>query len=243
MATPSAHPPLANTIASTAASPSQLDGAFLSPTGLILIACGTFGGILFAAVYLVEGATRPGYDAREQAISALSLGPGGWVQQVNFIIFGALAFASAFGWRIALKPGTSVMWYPILKGITGIGLVIDGFFSQDPAAGYPVGAIVGAPTAHGIVHNLFAFVAITALAVSSFVLARRSSRRYAASSMWSSSRFSAPQTGTWECLPDSSSDWPLASTASWVSRSSCGCYWIDAIRCSSRPHACLTDAQ
>jgi hypothetical protein len=138
-----------------------------------LIACGTFGGILFAAVYLIEGATRPAYDAWQQAISALSLGPGGWVQQVNFIVFGVLAFASAFGWRMALKPGVGATWYPILKGLTGIGLVIDGFFSQDPAVGYPVGAIVGAPTVHGIIHNLFAFVTITALAVSSFVLARR----------------------------------------------------------------------
>ena len=53
---------------------------------LLLVACGSLGGLVFTAVYLVEGATRPGYDAGTQAISALSLGPGGWVQQVDFIL-------------------------------------------------------------------------------------------------------------------------------------------------------------
>jgi hypothetical protein len=150
-----------------------LDGARLSPTALLLVACGALGGVLFAATYLVEGATRPGYNAWQQAISALSLGPGGWVQQVNFILFGILALASAFGWRAALMPGVGATWYPILKGVTGLGLIVDGFFSQDPAVGYPVGAVVGAPTSHGIIHNLFAFVTITAIATSAFILARR----------------------------------------------------------------------
>jgi hypothetical protein len=158
----------------------QLDGALLSRTALLLIACGTLGGVLFAVTYLIEGATRPGYDAWQQAISALSLGPGGWVQQVNFVVFGCLAVISAFGWRMALTPGTGATWYPILKGMTGIGLIVDGFFSQDPALGYPVGAVVGSPSAHGLVHNLFAFVTITAIAVSAFILARR----FAAEPRW-----------------------------------------------------------
>lgn len=166
--------PRASAVVSSAGTQPRLDGALLSLTALVLIGCGTFGGVLFAGVYLIEGATRPGYDAWQYAISVLSLGPGGWVQQVNFIVFGVLAFGSAFGWRMALKPGAGATWYPILKGITGVGLVVDGFFSQDPVVGYPVGTtVVGAPTSHGIIHNLAAFVTITAIAVSCFVLARR----------------------------------------------------------------------
>lgn len=62
-----------------------------------------------------------------------------------------------------------------------MGLIVDGFFSQDPVIGYPVGTtVVGAPTTHGIVHNLAAFVTITAIAVSCFVLARR----FAVESRW-----------------------------------------------------------
>lgn len=173
--------PLAGAVATSAGSQRGLDGAFISLSALLLIACGTFGGVLFAGVYLIEGATRSGYDALQYAISVLSLGPGGWVQQVNFIVFGLLVVGSAFGWRMALKPGAGATWYPILKGITGVGLIVDGFFSQDPVIGYPVGTtVVGAPTTHGIVHNLAAFVTITAIAVSCFVLARR----FAVESRW-----------------------------------------------------------
>lgn len=166
--------PVANAGASSGRVGGAFDGALLSPAALWLMACGTFGGVLFAGTYLIEGAIRPGYDAWQLAISVLSLGPGGWVQQVNFVVFGALVLGSAFGWRMALMPGAGATWYPILKGITGAGLIVDGFFSQDPVVGYPVGTTVaGAATVHGIIHNLGAFVTITAIAVGCFVLARR----------------------------------------------------------------------
>jgi hypothetical protein len=151
----------------------SLDGATLSPTTLALIACGTLGGILFATVYLIEGATRPGYVAWQQAISALSLGAGGWMQQVNFVLFGALTLCSVIGWRQALLPGPASLGYPVLKAASGIGLIVDGFFSQDPAPGYPLGAVIGAPTTHGTIHVIFAFVSITAIAIGDFVLAWR----------------------------------------------------------------------
>ena len=63
----------------------RLDGAALDRMTLLLLTGGALGGLLFTAVYLVEGATRPGYDALVLPISALSLGPGGWVQQANFV--------------------------------------------------------------------------------------------------------------------------------------------------------------
>ena len=167
------HPVSSHSNVTPSRSQPALDGALLSPIALFLIGCGVFGGALFAATYLIEGATRPGYDAIQYAISVLSLGPGGWIQQVNFIVFGALALASAVGWRIALTPGVGGVWYPVLKAVIGAGLIVDGFFSQDPVTGYPVGAVVGATTTHAVVHTLAAFVTITAIAISCFVLARR----------------------------------------------------------------------
>ena len=122
----------AQSSAASVQSQPALDGALLSPLALLLIGCGAFGGVLFAATYLIEGATRPGYDAIQYAISVLSLGPGGWLQQVNFVIFGVLALVSAVGWRLALTPGIGRFWYPLLKAIIGLGLIVDGFFSQDP---------------------------------------------------------------------------------------------------------------
>lgn len=147
------------------------------PTRLLLwLTCGTLGSLLFATVYLIEGATRPGYSPLQQAISALSLGPGGWVQQVNFVVFGMITVWTAFAWRAFLKGGTSAIWYPILRGLEGLALIVDGFFSQDPA-GYPLGqAIPTTPTMHAAIHQIFAFVSITAIAVGFFVLARRYAR-------------------------------------------------------------------
>ena len=152
---------------------SGLDGAPMSRATLLLVSSGTIGSILFTTTYLIEGITRPGYNAWQQAISALSLGPGGWVQQANFIIFGLILLFAAFGWRRVLKPGVAATWFPILEATTGLAMIVDGFFSQDPAPGYPQGAILTAPTLHGEIHLIFAFISITALAFSCFALARR----------------------------------------------------------------------
>ena len=57
---------------------------------------------------------------------------------------------------------------------------MDGVFSQDPAPGYPPGALASHPTIHGQLHTLFAFVAIMAMAAGCVVLARR----FAAEPRW-----------------------------------------------------------
>lgn len=148
------------------------------PTPLLLwLTCGTLASVLFTMIYLIEGATRPGYSAWQQAISALSLGPGGWVQQVNFVVFGAITIWVAVASRKLLKGGVGATWYPILRGLEGLALILDGFFSQDPVPGYPPGgAIPSTPTLHAAIHQIFAFVSITAIAVGFFILARRFTR-------------------------------------------------------------------
>jgi hypothetical protein len=150
-----------------------LAGGALSARAWLLLAAGTVGGLAFAGVYLAEGATRAGYAPLAQPISALSLGPGGWVQQLNFIVFGVLVCASAAGWRAALAPGRGAVAFPVLRLIAGVGLVMDGLFAQDPSGGYPPGARAGVVTVHGQVHTLFAVITITALASGCFVLAAR----------------------------------------------------------------------
>jgi len=150
----------------------------ISPTTIRqLLALGMAGSVLFTVAYLIEGATRPGYDAWRQPISALSLGPGGWVQAINFILFGLLILISTIGYRAALAPGLGARAIPVLRVIAALGLITDGIFSQDPANGYPVGvATAVAPTLHGTIHQVAAIVAITALAASSVVFAARFAR-------------------------------------------------------------------
>jgi hypothetical protein len=119
---------------------------------LLWLTFGLAGAVLFTIVYLIEGAIRPGYNAWQQAISALSLGPGGWIQQANFVVFGACTLGMAFAWRKVLKGGVYALVYPLIRGIEGLALIMVGFFSQDPAPGYPPGAVLTTPTLHGEIH-------------------------------------------------------------------------------------------
>ena len=52
---------------------------------------GMLGPALFVAVFSIEGALRPGYNALSTYVSALSLGPRGWIQIANFYLFGLLS--------------------------------------------------------------------------------------------------------------------------------------------------------
>jgi Protein of unknown function (DUF998) len=137
-----------------------------------LLMCGPIGSVLFTTTYLVEGVTRPGYNAWQQAISALSLGPGGGVQIVNFIVYGLLICCSAVGWRAALKSGAGAILVPFFEGLTGLGLIVCGIFSQDPA-GYPLGTTIPLVTTHGSIHTNVSIIAMISLIVVCFVLAWR----------------------------------------------------------------------
>jgi len=142
---------------------------------LLWLAYGTIAPAVFTAVYLVEGATRPGYDGWQQAISALSLGPGGWLQRANFIVLGVNTLLVAAVWRRILKGSIGGTWYPIIRGLEGLSLIGIGFFSTDPAPGYPPGAVPppAFSTPHGIIHFALLFVIIFAMMAGLFIMARR----------------------------------------------------------------------
>ncbi|MGI9005696.1 MAG: DUF998 domain-containing protein [Streptosporangiaceae bacterium] len=147
----------------------------------LLLACGVLGSLLFTAAFLIVGSARAGYDPLRQPISALSLGPGGWVQSANFIAFGLLMACFAVGLRGSLAPGTGAGWAPLLQAAVAAGLIIDGIFAQDPGRGYPPGiTAVSTPSLHGLLHNVGLGLAATALPARCFVLARR----FAAEPRW-----------------------------------------------------------
>ena len=136
---------------------------------------GTAGTVVFPLVYVVEGLTRPDYDSLRQAISALSLGPGGWVQRLDFAICGVGVLWSALVWRRILAGGVCATWYPIVRAVEGFGLVAIAFFSQDAAYGYPPGAPSGAtpPTPAGLVHLVGTIVIVNAMCIGLLIIARR----------------------------------------------------------------------
>ncbi len=143
-------------------------------THRLLLAAGLLGSVLFNLTFLLDGALRPGYDSLRQPISALSLGPAGWVQIANFIVFGALSCCSAIGWRATLAPGIGARGYPALKVLSGLALIAAGIFSQDPALGFPHGAPSPAhPTMHAQIHNAATVVSLLATIAGLLVLAHR----------------------------------------------------------------------
>lgn len=88
-----------------------------------LLICGAAAGPLFIAVFFIEGALRPGYSAMRQAVSALSVGTRGWIQQGNFIVVGLLLLAYAFGLRLALQPYGASFWESFLVATYAVGLI------------------------------------------------------------------------------------------------------------------------
>ncbi len=88
--------------------------------------------MLFPIIYVIDGTTRPGYDAWRPTISALSLGPGGGIQQLNFVLCGVSVLWMTFVWRKILAGGVWATWYPIVRSIEGVGLVAIAIFTQGP---------------------------------------------------------------------------------------------------------------
>jgi len=122
---------------------------------LLWLTIGIIGTALFPIIYEIEGAFRPGYDAWRDTISALSFGPMGWIQRLNFALCGVSVLWSAYVWRKMLKGGVCATWYPIIRGIEGLGLVAIAVFTLDP------------------LHTVCLIVIVNAMSVGFFVIARR----------------------------------------------------------------------
>lgn len=122
---------------------------------------------LFVVLWAAQAFTRDGFLPMFHPMSLLSLGDGGWVQVVNFVVVGLLLIGGGVGLSRTLGSGRLTRWIGVLVVLMGLGLVIAGLFVTDAGAGFPAGAPTGAPVMswHGAVHQLgfvltqFAFVA------------------------------------------------------------------------------------
>ncbi|MFC5267078.1 DUF998 domain-containing protein [Kribbella qitaiheensis] len=97
---------------------------------------GIIGPVLFTATFLAQEAFRRSeYDRLAEPVSALEAGPNGWVQQVNFVVFGVLTIAFALGLHRGLRRTRAGIAGPALLFISGIGLLLAAIFPlrQDAA--------------------------------------------------------------------------------------------------------------
>jgi hypothetical protein len=140
-----------------------------------LLLCGIVAAPLWAAVSLIQAATREGYDLTRHPLSVLSNGPLGWLQITNFLVAGALTVAGAVGLRRTMHS----TWAPRLIAVNGVAMLAAGVFRMDPADGFPSGTPAGMPTTmtwHSILHMVSGSIAFTALIAACYVLGRHFSR-------------------------------------------------------------------
>ena len=141
--------------------------AALAPSRLL--AC----GILASSVFLVVTAMQvpPGYDTLRHPVSALVLGPEGWVQTLNLVVTGLLVAAFTLGlWRSPDR-GAAL---PALMSLAATGIFGVALFATDPVSGYPAGTAAGTST--GLLHNTFAGLFFVTLAAAALVAANRAGR-------------------------------------------------------------------
>jgi len=140
----------------------------VSTSSRILLTGAVVATPLFIALWAVQAFTRDGFRPTYHPMSLLSLGDGGWVQVVNFVVVGVLITGGGIGIGRTLGVGRLTRWIGVLVVLMGVGLVVAGVFVTDAGAGFPVGSPAGEPVMswHGAVHQVgfvltqLAFVAV-----------------------------------------------------------------------------------
>ncbi|HEY4197137.1 MAG TPA: DUF998 domain-containing protein [Mucilaginibacter sp.] len=97
-----------------------------------LLFCGILGPLIFLIVYFTFGQVSPDFDMLRQPIGRLELMKYGWIQSVNFIVFGLFIIAFAFGLRIELKAGFAVNLLPLSQIFIALGMILLGLFIHEP---------------------------------------------------------------------------------------------------------------
>jgi hypothetical protein len=129
---------------------------------------GMIAPLLFIATFTVEGWLRQGYDARRMFISALSLGPRGWIQILNFLFLGVAFFAFSRGVAAAFREGKASRAGHVLLTIIAFA-----FFASGPFVMDPMGTVREQMTAHGVLHSIFGAIVFSLAPVTCYVFWRR----------------------------------------------------------------------
>jgi hypothetical protein len=129
---------------------------------------GILAPALFVVIFTLEGFLRPGYNPLSTYVSALSLGPRGWIQIVNFLVFGTLLFVFTRGLAAAFPDGKASRWGLIL--LTAISVL---FFISGPFVMDPMGTPQAQATVHGTIHGLAGGIAFLCMPIGIFVFLRR----------------------------------------------------------------------
>jgi len=98
---------------------------------------GIVGPVLFTAGFLGQELFRmEEYSPIAEPVSALEAGPNGWLQQLNFVLFGVLTIAFALGLHRGVRPTPRGFAGPALLAVSGVGALLAAVFPlREDAAG------------------------------------------------------------------------------------------------------------
>ena len=134
----------------------------------LAILAGIVAPLLFTVTFMIEGWLRPGYQPLSTYVSELSLGARGWIQIVNFIVFGALFLVFTRAVAVAFPDGKASRGGLILLVIIAIGYLVSGPLVTDPAS-TPRAQM----TLHGTLHGIAGGVVFSLMPIVCFVFLRR----------------------------------------------------------------------
>jgi hypothetical membrane protein len=143
---------------------------------LVAATAGIVGPVLFCLVALGLGLLQPGYRHWADSISAISIGRGGWLQDVNFVVLGILMGAYTIALYRGVQPGPASLAGLGSSTLSALGLVLMGVF---PMTMDKVGTIV--QTDNHAIASLVAYVGATVglIALARLLGADPSWKRYA----------------------------------------------------------------
>ena len=131
---------------------------------------GIIGPVLFTLTFVGQELFRmEEYSPMAEPVSALAAGSNGWIQDVNFVVFGVLTMIFAVGLHLGLRPTRFGVVGPALFFVTGIANIMGGLFFplREDAAG-----VTYDPGGHQQVGMTFFLGSTLALIVISFRVAR-----------------------------------------------------------------------
>ncbi|MGH3716096.1 MAG: DUF998 domain-containing protein [Micromonosporaceae bacterium] len=90
---------------------------------------GIVGPVLFTAGYMAQEIARHGdYSPVAEPVSALEAGPYGWIQQVNFVVFGVLTLGFALGLHRGMPRTRAGIAAPAVFAVSGVALLLAAAF-------------------------------------------------------------------------------------------------------------------
>lgn len=142
-----------------------------------LLTAGIVAGLLVTFLSFTLANISEGFHLTRHANSLLVLGEWGWLQTLNFLVFGILVTLAAIGMRRVTRGQPGGTWAPLLMAIYGIGGFIVGLAPTDPGFGFPPGTQTtftgyGNVSLSAQIHGVAGGIAFTAMAFSCFVFAR-----------------------------------------------------------------------